>query len=133
MKFLLDTCVISDFVKGESNTLRKIKQLSPSDIAISTISVMEIQYGLGINSKRAEAIRSIIHDFLSPIHVLDFSFEDAKQAAMIRDLLKQQGTPIGSYDVLLAGTAVSRKLILVSANENEFRRVGNLHFENWRG
>jgi tRNA(fMet)-specific endonuclease VapC len=46
--------------------------------------------------------------------------------------LKQQGTPIGSYDILLAGTALSRKLILVTANTREFDRVNGLVIENWR-
>jgi len=46
MNYLLDTCVISDFVKGEKNTLFKLKNTSPSELAVSSITVMEIQYGL---------------------------------------------------------------------------------------
>lgn len=132
MKYLLDTCVISDFIKGEHNTLRRIKQLSPSNIAVSSITVMEIQYGLALNPKRASEIRPIIHDFFLPIHILDFNQEDATQAAVIRALLKQQGTPIGSYDILLAGAALNRKLILVSSNIKEFNRIEGLKLENWR-
>lgn len=46
MRYLLATCVISDFIKGEAGTTAKLKQTSPIDIAISTVTVMELRYGL---------------------------------------------------------------------------------------
>jgi tRNA(fMet)-specific endonuclease VapC len=132
MKYLLDTCVISDFVKGDSHTLNHIKQHSPTDIAVSAITLHEIQYGLALNPDRANKIRSIIHDFLAPIHKLPFAEQDAREAAIIRALLKQQGRTIGSYEILIAGTALNHKLILVSSNLKGFQRIGSLNLENWR-
>lgn len=132
MKYLLDTCVVSDFVKGDSQTLARIKLQSPSSIAISSITLHEIQYGLALNATRAEKIRAIIHDFLAPIHVLDFSQGDAITAATIRAQLKQQGQPIGSYDILIAGTALHHQLILITSNLKEFSRLDGLKLENWR-
>jgi tRNA(fMet)-specific endonuclease VapC len=46
MGYLLDTCVVSDFVKGENNTLKRLKSSSPHEILISSITVMEVKYGL---------------------------------------------------------------------------------------
>lgn len=132
MKYLLDTCVVSDFIKGEKNTLDKIKKISPSDLAVSSISVMEINYGLALNPARARNIGKIIQDFLSALSVIDFNNEDASEAAIIRAYLKEKGCPIGSYDVLLAGTALNRQLIFVSSNTSEFNRVEGLILENWR-
>lgn len=103
MKYLLDTCVISDFIKGEANTACRLKQTSPAEIAVSTITVMEILYGLALNPKRVSAIKSIIQDFLNTVTLLDFNQHDAAQTAKIRADLKQRGCPIGSYDLLLAG------------------------------
>ncbi|MGI0482898.1 hypothetical protein ACN4EE_19200 [Geminocystis sp. CENA526] len=37
--YLLDTCVISDFIKGEKGTLEKIKNTSPREIGISVMTV----------------------------------------------------------------------------------------------
>ena len=65
MNYLLDTCVISDFVKGDKNTLSMLKSVSPNDLAISSITVMEIQYGLALNPNRAKAIASVIRDLLN--------------------------------------------------------------------
>jgi tRNA(fMet)-specific endonuclease VapC len=131
MRYLLDTCVISDFVKGDKNTLNRIKNTSPSELAVSTITVMEIHYGLALNPKYS-VIKPIIRDFIADVHLLSFTQEDAFHAATQRALLKKQGCPIGSYDILISGTALNHKLILVSSNIKEFNRISGLKFENWR-
>ena len=132
MKYLLDTCVISDFVKGEKNTIHKIKETCPNLIGISSITIMEIQYGVSLNPKFGKIINPILHDFLTAITILDFNENDAIQAGRIRALLKQQGNPIGSYDFLLAATALNHQLILVTSNMKEFNKVPDLALENWR-
>jgi len=132
VKYLLDTCAISDFVKGDKNTLKHLKNTSPSDIAVSSITLMEIQYGLALNQARAASLKNIIKDFLQSIVIVDFGKDDALQSAIIRAFLKEQGNPIGSYDILIAGTALNYKLTLVSSNLKEFVRVNGLQIENWR-
>lgn len=44
---------------------------------------------------------------------------------------RTQGTPIGPYDVLIAGQARARDLTLVTNNLSEFRRVEGLKIEDW--
>ena len=57
--------------------------------------------------------------------------EAASEAARIRARLERKGTPIGPYDVLIAGLAKSRALTLVTNNTREFSRVRGLSVENW--
>jgi tRNA(fMet)-specific endonuclease VapC len=64
--------------------------------------------------------------------MLEFDKEDARQAGEIRALLASEGTPIGPYDVLIAGQAVARDMILVTQNTREFERVPGLRFEDWQ-
>ncbi|NJM74171.1 MAG: type II toxin-antitoxin system VapC family toxin [Scytonema sp. RU_4_4] len=132
MSYLLDTCVVSDFVKGEENTLKRLKSSSPSDVFISSITVMEVKYGLAVNPQRAVKIQALLETFLSSITILPFGSEAAEQAALIRSILKTAGTPIGAYDVLIAATALTHNLIIVTSNIREFQRVPNLKIENWR-
>ena len=54
----------------------------------------------------------------------------ARESARVRALLESQGQPIGPYDVLLAGHALARSLILVTANTKEVSRVPGLTLEN---
>ncbi|MFE4108534.1 type II toxin-antitoxin system VapC family toxin [Almyronema epifaneia] len=132
MRYLLDTCVISDFIKGETGTIARLKQTPPADVAISAITVMELRYGLVLNPQRAQKIEPAIASILSSATLLPFGTAEAAQAAQIRAVLKTQGLPIGAYDVLIAATALHYKLIMVTANEREFERVVNLPIENWR-
>ena len=132
MRYLLDTCVISDFVKGDTNTLQKLKSLSPQDVTVSAITSMELKYGLANNPQRAVKIQPLVDSFLSSVTILTFGEEEAKQTAQIRSFLKHLGTPIGAYDVLIAATAITHRLILVTANVCEFARIPNLQIENWR-
>ena len=132
MQYLLDTCVISDFIKGETGTQNHLKQTSPSDIAVSVITVMELRYGLALNSQRAQKIEPAIAELLSSVTIVPFGFAEADQAAQLRAVLKTQGQPIGAYDLLIAATALAKRLIMVTANQREFERIPNLRLENWR-
>lgn len=132
MKYLLDTGVISDFIKGDFNTLHTLKATSPSEISVSSITVMELQYGLILHPTKAKTIRAIIENFLTSVTIFDFDENDANNAAQARAELKQKGQPIGPYDILLAGMALNRDLTLVTANTAEFERVKKLKLVNWR-
>ena len=132
MRYLLDACVISDFIGGEAGTTARLKQTSPVDVAISAITVMELRYGLALNPQRAQKIEPAIASILSSVNILPFINAEAAQAAQIRAVLKSQGQPIGAYDVLIAATALQHSLIMATANQREFERVSNLQVENWR-
>jgi tRNA(fMet)-specific endonuclease VapC len=72
MRYLLDTCVISDFIKGEPGTQARLTQTVPTDIAVSVITVMELRYGLSINPQRAQKIEPAISSFLASVTILPF-------------------------------------------------------------
>ena len=132
MKYLLDTCTVSDFVKGQPNVLARIKAISPTLIAVSTLTRMEVEYGLALNADRARKLAPVLQAFFSTISTLPFEVADALAAAAIRAALKTKGQPIGAYDVLIAGTALARGLVVVTSNVGEFQRIGGLQVEDWR-
>ena len=132
MKYLLDTCVISDFVRGHAHTLDKIKSTEPSNLAISAITHMEIHYGLQRNPKKAKKIAPVLEALFSTMTILPFQENDSEVAGMIRAKLFTQGNPVGPYDILIAATAQTYSLCLVTSNTKEFSRVENLSLEDWR-
>ena len=108
IKYLIDTNVISDFIKGHPNVGRRMHPIPPHKIAISSISHMETEYGLKLLAPaREKKIRILYERFAKMIQILPFDKEDAEIAATIRAQLKKSGRPIGPYDALLAGCAVS--------------------------
>ncbi|MDO8953940.1 MAG: PIN domain-containing protein [Gammaproteobacteria bacterium] len=131
MKYLLDTCTISHFVKGHPSISKQLKSCRPELISISSISVMEIEFGLALNLERAKIINPIIETLLSKIHILAFEKADAEVAGNLRGHLKKAGTPIGPYDLLIASQAIHHGLILVTQNTKEFSMVPVLTLEDW--
>ena len=132
MKYLLDTCTVSDFVKGHPNVLARLKATPPNLIVVSALTRMEVDYGLALNTERAKKLTPILDAFFSTIATLPFDEADAQAAAAIRATLKTRGQPIGAYDVLIAGTGVARGLVVVTSNVGEFKRVSGLQIEDWR-
>ena len=133
MKYLLDTNVFSDFVRGEPAVLARLRREAPPQLAVSVITEMEIEYGLARNPDLAPRVRETMRALLGAISLLPFEREDARVAAQLRAGLGRQGTPIGAYDLLLAACALRRGLMLVTHNAREFGRVGGLGLEDWRG
>jgi tRNA(fMet)-specific endonuclease VapC len=132
VRYLLDTCTVSDFVKGQPGVLARMKATSPALIAVSALTRMEIDYGLALNSARAAKLAPLLDAFFSSISTLSFDESDAHAAAGIRAALKVTGQPIGAYDVLIAGAGMARGLVVVTSNVGEFSRINGLRVENWR-
>ena len=67
--------------------------------------------------------------FLSPITILGFDSYAVEEYGKIRADLERKGTPIGPFDMLIAGHAKSEGLTFVTNNTREFCRFYQT-FEN---
>lgn len=132
MRYLLDTNTVSYFVRGEAAVLTRIKATPPDLIAISSVTAMEIEFGLQLNPARAKKLAPVINAFIKSIETLSYTPEDAKATAAIRASLQKAGKPVGYYDVMIAGTAIRHGLTLVTSNTKELSRIGGLRIEDWR-
>lgn len=132
MSLLLDTNVISDFVRGQQDVHRRLLQCAPADIYVSSVTVMEIEYGLARNPPRARRIEPVIAQLLKTVNVLAYDASDARESGNVRAELATTGQPIGLCDAMIAGVARCRNLTLVTNNVREFARVANLRWVNWR-
>jgi tRNA(fMet)-specific endonuclease VapC len=129
MRYLLDTnAVIALLNDTASKPAQRARQEKPGDVAMSAVVAHELFYG-AFKSRRATQNVALI-DALQFL-VLEFDKEDARHAGAVRAFLASKGTPIGPYDVLVAGQALSRNMILVTRNTDEFERVPGLRIEDW--
>jgi tRNA(fMet)-specific endonuclease VapC len=130
MRFVLDTnAVIALLNDATSRIAMRARRERPGDIAISAIVAHELFYG-AFKSRRAAENLALV-DALE-FEVIEIDKEDARQAGRLRAALAIEGTPIGPYDVLIAGQALARDLILVTHNTGEFGRVPGLRIEDWQ-
>lgn len=128
-RFLLDTSTVIALLNDTtSKPAKRIRREQPGDIAISAVVAHELLYG-AFRSRRATQNVALVDSL--QFEVLEFDKEDARQASEIRAFLHLKGSPIGPCDVLIAGQAIAKNMILVTHNTAEFRRVPKLRFQDW--
>jgi tRNA(fMet)-specific endonuclease VapC len=129
MKYLLDANAVIDLLNdSSSSTAQRARRHKPQDVGISAIVAHELYYG-AFKSQRASHNVALV-DRLQ-FEIVEFDQDDARQAGEVRAVLAARGTPIGPYDVLIAGQAKARELTLVTHNTAEFGRVSGLRLEDW--
>ncbi|GGA92208.1 ribonuclease VapC [Brucella endophytica] len=128
---LLDTNAVISFTGRKSDALvRRVLGKAKGSIGLSSVVAFELYFG-ALKSARIEYNLETVRLILADFPILDFDQNDAFVAGEIRAALAAKGTPIGPYDLLIAGQAKARGLTLVTNNTREFSRVENLQLEDW--
>lgn len=131
MRYLLDTNICIYVIKQRPiHVLQRFFQEDPSQIALSSVSLFELQYGVSKSSK-PEQNAAALQAFIQPLVILNFDQNTALQAGVIRTQSEQKGRIIGAYDLLIAAHALQHNLVLISHNVKEFKRIPKLKLENW--
>ena len=128
MRFLLDTNAVVGLLAGRPKLVKAVQRHAPHDFGVSAIGVYEMFFGAYKSQQQARNLAALADLRFA---VVEFDHEDARQAGEIRAALAAAGTPIGPYDVLIAGQARAREVVLVTRNVGEFSRVDGLRVEDW--
>jgi tRNA(fMet)-specific endonuclease VapC len=128
--YVLDTNTLIYFFKGLGNVHNALLKKAPNNIGIPTIVLYELEVGIAKSNSSDKRIAQL-EALTSIVNILPFGMNEVRCAAAIRADLETKGTPIGPYDVLIAGTAMSNKGILVTHNIKEFERIEGLQLEDW--
>lgn len=128
---LLDTNAVIALIGRRSDKLaNRVLQNAEGTIGLPSIVAHELYFGAQKSAKVQHNLETL-HLLFSDLPILDFDQRDAFVAGEIRAALAVKGTPIGPYDVLIAGQAKARGLMLVTNNLGEFSRVDGLRVEDW--
>jgi len=130
LNYMLDTDISIYVIKNRPQAARERFQQYQGQLCVSSVTVMELLYGVEKSTQRERNLRDI-EGFIQRLEVLDYNEKAAAHTAQIRAELEQLGTPIGAYDQMIAGHARSYGLIVVTNNSREFQRVAGLRIENW--
>jgi tRNA(fMet)-specific endonuclease VapC len=132
--YLLDTNAVIALLKNQPAEVRSRLRyaLSRGDaIAVSTIVLYELWYGVARSGRRRENAERLRIFLSGNIEIVAFEEEDAMAAGDLRAALEAAGTPIGPYDLLIAAQALRSGATLVTANVSEFARVRGLVWQDW--
>jgi tRNA(fMet)-specific endonuclease VapC len=128
MKFLLDTNAVIAIFKNAPKFYENLRRHDPSDCGVSAIVMYELSFGAFFSSRVLENLARLQ---AMQFEVVPFDREDAQRAGEIRAKLTKSGRLVGPYDLLIAGQAMTRGLVMVTRNAREFLRVDGLAVEDW--
>lgn len=129
--YLLDTNICIFLIKNTFPVLTKrIFATSGNDLFLSSISIAEMEYGAS-KSQNREKNRKALLDFCIDFNILDFTAEDTEAYGIIRSYLEKEGNVICPYDMQIAAQAMTRNLIVITNNYDEFARIPWIKVEDW--
>ncbi len=119
---LADTDVLIDFLGGrEPGASAVARALGEGRLGVSAVTAFELLAGA-----RTARDRTRIERLLAPLAFLPLGAEEAARAAALSRDLRAKGTPIGTADTLIAGTALAQGARLLTRNARHFGRAQGL-------
>lgn len=127
--YMLDTNTISYFVQRNENVVKKLKEIEPNQICLSTVVVAELLYG--VRKRNNKKLETFINLFLDSVEILDWDYETAECYGSLRARMESKGQIMGSFDQMIAAHALRQKDCILVTNDKAFSMVENLKLENW--
>lgn len=127
MKYLLDSDVVVDVLKGRTESGDLLRSLYPDGLALSVIALSELQEGILSSHDPRKHARGL-RDFLKGVRILGVSRRIAERnAELLADLrLRKRDVNYRAFDLLIAATALHHKLTLVTRNRRDYQDIPGL-------
>lgn len=129
MKFLLDTNIVSDALRGQGRVGERLLDHRPSEIGVSAITVAELRFGAYKRGSRK--LHQLIDTFLAPVVEVPFDSRAADRYGEIAVELQRQGQQIEMADAMIAAHAIAIGVTLVTHDVRHLGRVQGLKIEDW--
>lgn len=127
MNYLLDTCVVSELVKPAPDTkvVAWIEAVPSEQLFLSALTIGELRQGLAklaASEKKKRLGRwldTLLGDYRDRILAIDIPV--AENWGLIQTEAEQRGTPMATIDGLIAATALTHHLNLITRNVADFQ------------
>jgi tRNA(fMet)-specific endonuclease VapC len=128
--YLLDTNIVSYFVRGNYPAVRKhVVRTPPEYLAVSAVTEAELHFWV-LCRPGSMRTRMGVEDFLLRVPSLPWDSLAAASYAVSRDQLKRKGRVLSTTDLMIAAHALSLGLTLVT-HDSAFSFVDGLKTEDW--
>lgn len=138
MNYLLDTCVISEFIKAKPSdlALQWIKEKHEQSLYLSAISVAEIQRGIAKmpKSKRKKELNIWFGKIQTQFDGRILSFDQKAAVLWGNEIAKLEsiGKQMPSIDGFIASIAASQQMCLVTRNSSDFKHFPVEQVNPWQ-
>lgn len=124
MKYLLDTDVVVDHLRGKKNIELKVVK---EGISISIITLAELLYGAYKSANLQKGLFEIDNTIqLLSIRIKELDRQVIEIFAQIKTSLEKKGQKLEDFDLLIAATAKANSLKLKTKNLRHFQRIPGL-------
>jgi predicted nucleic acid-binding protein len=138
MRFLLDTCVVSELVarRPDPGVVRWVDNVIEENLYLSAITIGEIKKGiekLGVSNRQSTLAEWLEEELLVRFHGKILPIDTAVMLVwgrLVADL-ERQGKRMPAIDSLLAATALQGGLGLVTRNQDDFAHCGVTVINPW--
>lgn len=138
MRYLLDTCVISELAKPEPNkkVVAWITQNDEENFYLSSLTFGELYKGISKlpPSKRKDNLPQWVeHDLKDRFktRIIDITLEVAKHWGETQGICESQGRPMPTMDGLIAATGLAHDLTVVTRNIADMQQSGVSLLNPW--
>lgn len=138
MKYLLDTCLVSELVKPAPNAglLAWLAQQPEEHLFLSVVTIGEIQAGISKlpdSARKAMLTSWVTNDLLKRFagRILAVDTEVAQTWGIKRGEAAARGTPLPLADAQIAATAIVGGLTVVTRNAADLERCGAMTLNPW--
>lgn len=130
MAYLIDTDILIYSLKNDEHIKQKFRENQNIPKSISVITYGELVFGAR-KSKHIEKNLAVTYRIAELFPVIDIDRSIMDVFGEIKSSLEMRGSIIEDMDILIAATALSHNLILVTNNVKHFKKVKDLRMENW--
>lgn len=129
----LDSNVLVDLMRrGRPHVRRHMQEALESGAALKVSTVVAHELVLGAHkSGRVQQQLELVGATLAQMDVEPWSWDDALATGRLRAELEVVGRGVGAYDTMIAGQALARDWIVVTADVKDFARFKGLQIVDW--
>ncbi|MCL5673124.1 MAG: type II toxin-antitoxin system VapC family toxin [Deltaproteobacteria bacterium] len=139
MKYLLDTCIISEVAKQKPNedVVLWLTENDENNFYLSVLTFGELYKGISKlpDSKRKGRIYDWVENDLKNRFnnkILDIDFIISKEWGGIEGQLESKGIKLPAIDALIASTAIAYDLTVVTRNTSDMVKTGAKLLNPWK-
>lgn len=138
MRYLLDTCVISELIsaKRHPGVVAWVDDRDEETLFLSVLTIGEIQKGISKleDHKKRERLQTWVERDLSQRfrgRILDVNQEVASRWGRLLGEAERRGQTLPIMDSLIATTALTHNLVVVTRNVRDMERCNVEVFDPW--
>ncbi len=130
MSYLIDTDIIIFSINGNTHVQNLFLVNENIPKAISVITYGELLFGAK-KSRNRERNLAVVYRIKELFPILNVDKAVIETFSGIKANIQKTGNIIDDMDLLIASTALTMNLILVTNNEKHFNKIKGLKIENW--